>query len=131
MEQTTVLVGAATIGRQPPFRMDGVHVDAPYRVVSRPYERRYRYLYRQHVFDKLRSLDIVLTEFQQLLGLGEIIAEAASARPAQLKEIVLLVEWLHPLHVVIVVDIARREERLVTVYEPDASRWTADFRRRR
>jgi hypothetical protein len=34
------------------------------------------------------------------------------------------------LHVVIVVDDSAKEERIVTVYEPDADRWSADFRRR-
>jgi hypothetical protein len=34
------------------------------------------------------------------------------------------------LHVVVVIDDLRREERLVTVYEPDAGMWTSDYRRR-
>jgi hypothetical protein len=29
------------------------------------------------------------------------------------------------------VDDARREERIVTVYEPDGSRWSADFKVRK
>lgn len=103
---------------------------ASYGATSRPYAKRFRYKYRRHVFDKLRSVDLVLAEFPQLLGRGEVIAEAEDS-PAELREIVLLVEWSRPLHVVIVVDSARREERLVTVYEPDPSLWTADYRRRR
>lgn len=103
---------------------------ASYRPTSRPYTKQFRYKYRRHVFDKLRSVDLVLAEFQQLLGRGEVIAEAEDG-PAELREIVLLVEWSRPLHVVIVVDTARQEERLVTVYEPDPSHWTADHRRRR
>ncbi|MGH8998876.1 MAG: hypothetical protein ACRDY7_05740 [Acidimicrobiia bacterium] len=47
------------------------------------------------------------------------------------KELVLLVRWREPLHVVIVVDEPKAEERIVTVYEPDPSKWTADYRRRR
>jgi hypothetical protein len=105
-----------------------------YRAVSRPYAKRFGYKYRRHVFDKLRALDLVLAEFQQLLGEGEVIAEAEAEGDdgsVELREVVLLVEWLRPLHVVIVVDSAREEERLVTVYEPDPSIWTADSRRRR
>lgn len=101
-----------------------------YRPTSRPYANRFRYKYRRHVFDKLRSVDLVLAEFQQLPGRGEVIAEAEDS-PAELREIVLLVEWSRALHVVIVVDTARQEERLVTVYEPDPALWTADHRRRR
>ncbi|MGB6161739.1 MAG: hypothetical protein WCF33_08865 [Pseudonocardiaceae bacterium] len=103
---------------------------ASYLATSRPYVKRYGYQYRRHVFDKLRALDLVLAEFQQLLGHGEVIAEAEDG-PAELREIVLLVEWSRPLHVVTVVDSARQEERLVTVYEPDPSVWTADYRWRR
>jgi YgiT-type zinc finger domain-containing protein len=55
--------------------------------------------------------DLVLTEFQQLLGRGEVIAEAEDGS-GRLREFVLLVEWSRPLHVVIVVDSARQEERL-------------------
>jgi hypothetical protein len=36
-----------------------------------------------------------------------------------------------PLHVVVIVDDARAEERIVTIYEPDRNRWSADYRRRR
>lgn len=102
-----------------------------YRAVTRPYAKRFGYKYRRHVFDKLRALDLVLAEFQQLLEEGEVIAEADDGSAEFREEVVLLVEWLRPLHVVIVVDSAREEERLVTVYEPDPSIWTADFRRRR
>lgn len=72
-----------------------VSEQGPYRPVSRAYERRYHYVYRRHVFDKLRALDLALAEFQQLLG-----------------------------------NVAREEERLVTVYEPEPGEWTADHRRR-
>lgn len=104
--------------------------DVHYREISRPYIKQFRYKYRRHVFDKLRALDLVLAEFQQVLGQGEVIAEAAD-RPSERREIVLLVEWLRPLHVVIVIDSDHEEERLVTVYEPDPALWTADYRRRR
>jgi hypothetical protein len=73
---------------------------ALYRETSRPYAKRFRYKY--HVFDKLRAIDLVLAEFQELLGRGEVIAEAED-NPAELREIVLLVEWSRPLHVVVVV----------------------------
>lgn len=101
-----------------------------YRPTSRPYAKRYHYVYRRHVFDKLRSLDLALTEFQQLLGSGEVIGEAYEDN-LEIKELILVVEWLQPLHVVIAVDTVREEERLVTAYEPDPAQWTRDLRRRR
>jgi hypothetical protein len=51
--------------------------------------------------------------------------------PGRLKELVLVISWRRPLHVVVIVDVVRGEERIVTVYEPDPGRWSHDFRRRR
>ncbi len=84
----------------------------------------------EHVFDKIRSIDMALAEFEQLLAGGEVIEEHEIAS-GQLKEVVLMIDWRSPLHVVVVVDALRGEERIVTVYEPDPLRWSHDYRRRR
>lgn len=84
----------------------------------------------EHVFDKVRSIDMTLAEFEELLGDGEVIGEQETA-PGHLKELVLVIDWKRPLHVVIIVDGVRGEERIVTVYEPDPERWSHDYRRRR
>lgn len=83
-----------------------------------------------HVFDKVRALDMTLAEFENLLSDGEAIEELALG-PTELKQVVLVLDWLRPLHVVVVVDDLRQEERIITVYEPDTDRWSADFRERR
>jgi hypothetical protein len=44
------------------------------------------------------------------------------------KTLVLIIDWARPLHVVVFVDDIREEERIVTVYEPDKERWSADFK---
>lgn len=49
----------------------------------------------------------------------------------EVKEILLTVAWQRPLHVVVVVDDRHREERIVTVYEPDPMRWADRYHRRR
>ncbi|HEX5348354.1 MAG TPA: hypothetical protein VFW64_14810 [Pseudonocardiaceae bacterium] len=72
----------------------------------------------------------ILAEFEQLLGGGEVVEEREAAN-GQLKELVLVIDWRRPLHVVVVVDALRGEERIVTVYEPDPDRWSRDYRRRR
>jgi hypothetical protein len=69
-------------------------------------------------------------EFGELLGTGEVIEEH-EREEGLLHELVLLVEWVRPLHVVFVVDERRSEERIVTVYEPDLNQWSPDYRRRR
>jgi hypothetical protein len=78
-----------------------------YRPASRPYVQRFGYRYSEHVFDKLEVIDIALREFERLLGSGEVIEEAPGGLFVA-KELVLLVEWLRPLHVVIAVDEGRR-----------------------
>ena len=82
-----------------------------------------------HVFEKVRALDITLAEFEVLLDGGEVIEET-QLRVMELKQVVLVLDWLRPLHVVVVVDDVRQEERIITVYEPDTDRW-ANFRERR
>lgn len=85
----------------------------------------------EHVFDKVRAIDMTLAEFRDLLAdSGQVIEEVALAA-GQVEELVLFIDWLRPLHVVIHVDGVRLEERIVTVYEPDPTRWSPDFRRRR
>ena len=84
----------------------------------------------EHVFDKVRSIDMTLAEFNALLTAHRVVIEETVLGVGQVKELVLCIEWSRPLHFVVHVDEARREERIVTVYEPNTVRWTQDFRRR-
>lgn len=59
------------------------------------------------------------------------VIEEASLESEVLKELLLLVDWKRPLHVVLVVDSRSREERIVTVYEPHWEKWSSDYRERR
>jgi len=85
----------------------------------------------EHVFDKVRSIDMTLAEFNALLIAHGVVIEETVLGVGQVKELVPYIEWSRPLHVVVHVDETRREERIVTVYEPDTVRWIQDFRRRR
>jgi len=84
----------------------------------------------EHVFDKVRSIDMTLAEFNALLTVHGVVIEETVLGVGQVKELVLYIEWSRPLHVVVHADETRREDRIVTVYEPDTVRWTQDFRRR-
>jgi hypothetical protein len=72
-------------------------------------QQRWPYLLTYHVFEKVRALDLALTEFEALLGSGEIIEETV-LRPGEAKELLLIVEGTRPLHVVVIVEDMRREE---------------------
>ena len=82
----------------------------------------------EHVFDKVRVLDMTLAEFERLLDSGEVVEETRLG-PLDHKQVVLVLDWRCPLHVVVVVDDVRGEERIITVYEPDRVRWLADTAR--
>lgn len=99
-------------------------------VVPHPKVWRHRRLMSEHAFDKLRDLDCGFAEFEAAPA-GAVVIEETEFGSESIKELVLLVAWKAPLHVVVVVDHRRREERLVTVYRPDRSRWAADYGRRR
>lgn len=79
---------------------------------------------------QLHVIDCTLTELETALENAEIIEER-ELDDGTSKELLLVVDWKRPLHIVVVVDDVRREERIVTVYEPLAGQWTADYRRRR
>ena len=81
-------------------------------------------------FDKLRLPRCTFVEFDTALATTEVIEERRLG-PAELKELVLVIDWVRPLHVVVVVDDEHEEERVVTVYEPDPDQWSSDYRRRR
>jgi hypothetical protein len=84
----------------------------------------------EHAFDKLRLLDCTFAEFEEALEHAEVI-EGQAVAPGPVKELLLVVDWSRPLHVVVVVDEIHLEERIVTVYEPDRAQWSSDYRRRR
>ena len=90
---------------------------------------RFERLITEHAFDKLRLIDCSFSEFAHALDDTEVIEELPLADGV--KELVLTLEWLRPLHVVVVVDEIREEERILTVYEPDDRLWTDGYRRRR
>jgi|GEM_PF-4041884 len=85
----------------------------------------------EHIFDKLWLLDLTLAEFRLLLDADAEVIEASAVEGSGVKEIMLFLDWRLPLHVVVVVDEAHHEERLITVYEPSTDRWSDDYRTRR
>lgn len=88
-----------------------------------------RRLVSEHAFDKLRLIACLFSEFSSACETAEVIEETAVSDGV--KELVLAVGWQRPLHVVVIVDEMHQEDRVVTVYEPEPERWSADFRTRR
>jgi hypothetical protein len=84
----------------------------------------------EHAFDKLRLIDCTFAEFELALETAEVIEETPAAE-GEVKELLLIVDWQRSLHAVVLVDEAREEERVITIYEPDPLLWTKDWHRRR
>ncbi len=98
--------------------------------LPRPKVWRHERLLTEHAFDKLWVIDCGFTEFAAALEAAEVIEEH-SLTDDQLKQLLLLLEWTSPLHVVVLVDDRHQEERILTMYEPDPGRWADEYRRRR
>jgi hypothetical protein len=98
-------------------------------IKPRPKTWQARRVLSEHAFDKLRLIDCLFSEFSAACEAAEVIEETVVSEG--LKELVLTLAWQRPLHVVIIVDEVHQEDRVVTVYEPEPARWSADFRRRR
>ena len=98
--------------------------------VPRPKVWRHPRLLSEHAFDKLRLLDCTFAEFDAALAAAEVIEERQLG-PAELKELVLVIGWVRPLHVVVVVDDEHEEERVVTRVRAGPDQWSSDYRRRR
>ena len=88
-----------------------------------------RRLVSEHAFDKLRLLDCLFSEFAAACEGAEVIEETVLADGV--KELVLTLAWKRPLHLVVIVDNVRQEDRVVTVYEPDPALWSDGLRKRR
>lgn len=92
--------------------------------------RRFQVFVTLHAFDKLRMIDLSLAEFERLLPSGELVEERRLGT-GHSKNVLLITAWTRPLHVVMIVDEFRADQRVVTVYEPDPLRWSRDLRERR
>ncbi len=90
----------------------------------------FRQIVREHVFDKCWILDVTWAEVEALFGSGEVV-EQHRFDDLRAKEIRLLRGWACPLHVVYVIDPARRIIVYVTIYEPDLDHWQPGFMQRR
>ena len=72
-----------------------------------------------------RSTCRTLGEFEVLPDSGEIIERTPIE--VGVNELIPVVQWTQPLHVVVVDDI-HAEERIATVPEPDKDRWSSDLK---
>lgn len=84
--------------------------------------------FRVHAIERMAQRGISVEDVRHILASGEIIEDYPSDFPYPS---VLVLGWVdnRPLHVVAAM--APTTKIIVTVYEPDPSRWESDFIRRK
>lgn len=82
-----------------------------------------------HVYDKLRALDMTLSQFEGLLESGVLVEQTWPERTLR-KDVYLISGNRPPLQVVVLVDLESRIWLIKTVYDRDPDKWSGDFTRR-
>ena len=72
---------------------------------------------------------ITQSEVVQVVRFGEIIEDYPDDSPYP-SRLILGMQGIRPIHVVVADNMEDRMLVVITVYEPDSSQWTRDFRRR-
>jgi len=87
-------------------------------------------IFRIHAVQRMFERGISAQNVRQVLETGELI-EDYSAEMAHPGGLMLGRRGSRPLHVVMAENTAENELVVITVYEPDAAQWKAQFRSRR
>ena len=88
-----------------------------------------RLVYRVHAVQRMSQRSISDGDVRLVLTAGEVIEDYTTDLPYP-SQLVLGWSGGRPLHVVAAQNAVDQETIIVTVYEPDPSKWTPDFRRR-
>lgn len=86
-------------------------------------------VFRVHAVQRMAQRTISVAEVRTVLSSGETIEDYPNDTPYPSR---LMLGWsgTRPLHVVAADDDANQETIVITAYVPDATQWSADFRRR-
>ena len=89
-----------------------------------------RLVYRIHAIQRMYQRRIGEDEVRKVVKAGETIEDYPDDFPYP-SRLVLGWQGPRPIHVVVADNIAASENIIITVYEPDASEWETDFKRRK
>ena len=92
--------------------------------------REFRREFRAHAIQRLVERNISFEEIDEAFGGLEVITEYADDRPYPSCLVLGLTAAGRPLHMVYSVNESVRTVYVITVYEPEASRWNEGFTRR-
>jgi hypothetical protein len=86
-------------------------------------------IFRVHAVQRLFERHISLKTVRQVLQSGEMIEDYSDEMPAQ-SGLISAKRGQRPMHVVLAENVKENELVVITVYEPDTSRWKPGFRKR-
>ena len=92
--------------------------------------REFRREFRAHAIQRLVERDISFEEIDEAVEDLEVVTAYADDRPYPSCLALGLTTARRPLHLVFSVNESARMVYVITVYEPEASRWNEDFTRR-
>lgn len=90
----------------------------------------HKLVYRVHALQRMAQRSISDADVRHVLANGEVIEDYPYDTPYPSR---LMLGWrgVRPIHVVAAENATAGETIIITVYEPDPTLWTPDFRRRR
>ncbi|MFZ1043694.1 MAG: DUF4258 domain-containing protein [Anaerolineales bacterium] len=86
-------------------------------------------IYRVHAVQRMFERKISEKKVRAALETGEVIEDYSVEMPEPSK-LILGFQGRHPFHIVASENVGRDEITVITVYVPDADKWTKDFRSR-
>lgn len=87
-------------------------------------------VFRVHALRRMFERQLGVEDVEAVIESGETIEDYPSDTPYPSR---LVLGWrgARPVHVVVAHNLSENELIVITVYEPDAELWEADFRRRK
>jgi hypothetical protein len=89
-----------------------------------------RLLFRLHAVQRMFERQISVRKVSQAVQTGETIEDYSSEMPEP-SRLILGFQGKRPFHVVASENLETNEITIITVYAPEAGRWSRDFRGRR
>ena len=89
-----------------------------------------RIIMRVHAFERMHDRGISMAEIEEVLKNGDVIESYPNDFPYP-SELIAGQVGARQLHVVAALNPAENSAIVITVYRPDPSRWSADFKRRK
>ncbi|MDP2600820.1 MAG: DUF4258 domain-containing protein [Deltaproteobacteria bacterium] len=90
-----------------------------------------RIAFKRHTLLRMYQRNIRAVEIKEILQQGQILEKYPTDKPLPTALLMGYTSSQRPLHVVVALDEAEEWIWIITVYEPDKTKWEEGFRKRR